>query len=109
MLAYIDDVYVNESIMSAEHVRAKLAKYRLMCKDPECLKYWACILRLEVWQEYNTLHARKCNPNCPLCHGCGKLVEYLPMCGWLHVVTRFMKRQANDGMTKLITSPSSRW
>lgn len=31
--AYIDNVYVSESIASAEHVRAKLAEYGLMSKD----------------------------------------------------------------------------
>lgn len=55
ILAYIDDVYVNESIMFAEHVRAKSAEYRLMCKVPEHLKNGACLLGMEVCRECNTL------------------------------------------------------
>lgn len=55
MLAYFDDVYVKESIMSTEHVQVKLAEYRPMCKELEHLKDGACMLRLLVIQEHNTL------------------------------------------------------
>lgn len=54
-LVYIDDVYVNESIMSAAHVRTKLAEYRLICRDPDHLKDEAHILELEVWDGNMTL------------------------------------------------------
>lgn len=36
--ASVDDVYVNTSIIFAEHVRVKLVQYGMMCKDPEHLK-----------------------------------------------------------------------
>lgn len=52
---YIDDVYVNESILSAEYVRAKLAPYGLMYKHPECMRDGARVLGLEVLEECNTL------------------------------------------------------
>lgn len=55
ILTYIDDVYVNENIMFAEHVRAKLAEYRLMCKVPEHLKNGTCMLGTEVCRECNSL------------------------------------------------------
>ena len=33
--AYFDDIYVNEDIVSSLHVKAKLAQFGLICKDPE--------------------------------------------------------------------------
>lgn len=62
MLAYFD-VYVKESIMSTEQVWVKLAEYRPMCKELEHLKDGACMLRLLVIQEHNTvMNTWKCDP-----------------------------------------------
>lgn len=47
-LTYTDNVYVSESILSAEHVRVKLVVYGVMYKDPKCLKDGAHILELEI-------------------------------------------------------------
>ena len=36
--AYIDDIYVNEDVVPATHVREHLAQFGLKCKDPELLE-----------------------------------------------------------------------
>ena len=33
--AYIDDIYVNEDVVPAIHIREHLAQFGLKCKDPE--------------------------------------------------------------------------
>ena len=45
---YIDDIYINENVASSLHVRAKLAKFSLICKDPEHLENGVQVLGLEV-------------------------------------------------------------
>lgn len=63
MSACIDDVNV---IMSAEHVREKLAQYGMMCKNPEHLKGGARVPGVEVCGERKTAaDARKRDPKCP--------------------------------------------
>lgn len=47
---YIDDIYVNESIMSADEVKEKLESFGLSSKDLKCLKAGTLVLGLEVWQ-----------------------------------------------------------
>ena len=37
-LSYIDDVYINEGVVSADKVKEHLEKYGLTCKAPEWLK-----------------------------------------------------------------------
>ena len=42
---HLDDIYVNEDIMSSLHVNSKLAQFGLICKEPERLEdgtsvYW---------------------------------------------------------------------
>ena len=46
--AYFDDIYVNEDIMSSLHLKAKLAQFGLICKDPERLEDRARVLGLDI-------------------------------------------------------------
>ena len=50
--AYLDDIYVNEDIMSSLHVKVKLAQFGLICKNPERLEDGACVLGLDVHQHF---------------------------------------------------------
>ena len=102
--AYIDDVYINESVVSATCVKQHLDDFGLASKDPEQLKNGARVLGLQVWGERNTLHWRRGNevPTMPrtvtrrsVFSLCGKLVGHLPVCGWLRVATAFIKRRAS--------------
>ena len=55
MSSYIDDIYVNEEVISAAEVKVKLESFGLTCKDPECLKHGAKVLGLKVCGECDTL------------------------------------------------------
>ena len=46
--AHLDDIYVNEDIVSSLHVKAKLAQFGLMCKEPERLEDGTRVLGLDV-------------------------------------------------------------
>ena len=59
MSPYIDDIYVNEEIQSADEVKAKLESFGLACKDPERLKHKAKLLGLTVWGEHDTLRWKR--------------------------------------------------
>ena len=49
MSSYIDDIYVNEEVISADEVKAKSESFGLTCKASECLKDGAKVLGLKVW------------------------------------------------------------
>ena len=57
--SYIDDIYVNEKIISADEVKAKLEYFGLTCKDSERLKHRAKALGLKVWGERDTLRWKR--------------------------------------------------
>ena len=58
-LAYINDIYVNEDVMSADKVKRKLETFGLTSKDPKRLKNGATVLGLEVWGEHGTLRWKR--------------------------------------------------
>ena len=39
--SYVDDIFVNEEIMSANIIKMKVESFGLTCKDSKHLKYWA--------------------------------------------------------------------
>ena len=53
--AYINDIYVNEDVMPATHIREHLARFGLECKDPERLEDGAQVLVLVVAMEHSKL------------------------------------------------------
>lgn len=53
--AYIDDIYANESIMSANEVKEKLKSFKLISKVPKCQIDQTRVLGLEVWVEPDKL------------------------------------------------------
>ena len=59
--AYIDDVYVDESIVPAACVKEHLCSFGLLSKEPERLQDGARVLGLQVWQEDNSLYWRRGN------------------------------------------------
>ena len=101
---YVDDIYVNNDIVSAERVRNHLSCFGLLCKPPESVADGARVLGLWVWGEGKTLRWRRCNdmPEIPSVLSrrsvfslCGKLVSHLPVCGWLRPAVALIKRRAN--------------
>ena len=54
--AYIDDVYVDESIVPAARVKEHLCSFGLLSKEPERLQDGARVFGLQVWGEDNSLY-----------------------------------------------------
>ena len=103
--AYIDDILVNENVVTAERVRQHLARYGLTSKAPEHIVDGARVLGLRVWGEGSGLHWRRDNKvgDVPreltrrsVFSYCGKLLGHFPVCGWLRVAVAFMKRKINN-------------
>ena len=101
---YLDDIFVNENVASAQRVEHHLSKFGLTCKPAQRLADGARVLGLDVWGEPGMLLWKRCNSIGETPHVltkrsvfscCGKLVGHLPVCGWLHVATAFIKRRAN--------------
>ncbi|KFD46672.1 hypothetical protein M513_12440 [Trichuris suis] len=108
--AYLDDILIDESVVSAQAVSTHLAQYGLESKAPEHVREGARVLGLQVWGERNTLQwKRGSENNVPptqltrrsVFSYCGELMGHYPVCGWLRVATAFIKREANR--------VSSRW
>ena len=87
--SYIDDIYVNEDIVSANEVKTKLESFGLTYKDSEHLKHRAKMLGLKVWVERDTLCWKQGTaiPESPaemtqhtFFTICGKLMDHLPVC-----------------------------
>ena len=102
--AYLDDIYVNEDVVSSSRVRSQLAKFGLICKDPERLEDGTRVLGLNIRQERGTLKWQRGTavPEVPdvftrraVFSLCGKLVGHLPVCGWTHAATGTIKRRAS--------------
>ena len=49
MSVYIDDINMNEEIVSVDEVMAKLESFGLTYKDPEHLKHGAKVLGFKIW------------------------------------------------------------
>ena len=105
---YIDDVYVNESIVPVARVKEHLCSFVLPSKEPERLQDGVRVLGLQVWGEDNSLYWRRGNkiPYMPrvvtrrnVFSLCGKLVGHLPVGGWLRVAVAFIKRRTSDVTT----------
>ena len=103
--AYIDDIFINEDVVTASYVKAHLESFGLTSKPPERLVDGARVLGLRVWGEQGGLFWKRDNviaevPNeltrRSVFSYCGKLVGHYPVCGWLRVATSFIKRRAND-------------
>ena len=102
--SYIDDVYVNEDVVSADAVREHLERFGLSSKAPERLIDGARVLGIRVEESGGELRWRRDNEfgevpekltRRSVFSLCGKLVGHLPVCGWLRVATAYIKRRAN--------------
>ena len=102
--SYLDDIFVNEDVVSVQCVENHLLRYGLECKPAERVADGARVLGLEVWGERGELHWKRNNtfgevPDTltrrSVFSFCGKLTGHLPVCGWLRVATAFMQRKAN--------------
>jgi hypothetical protein len=102
---YIDDIIVNEDIVSVAHVKNHLQKFGLLSKEPENL-ISARVLGLRV-QESNQGYLRWCRDSelpkvssevtkRELYSICGKYVGHYPVAKWLRVACSYLKREVNS-------------
>lgn len=102
---YIDDIWVDESIVSAEQVRKLLLVYGLTAKDPVSLAN-SRVLGLRVvkgqdnrfkWFRDGKLPVLSDAPTKrELFSVFGKLTGHYPVAGWLRVACSYIKRQTNE-------------
>ncbi|XP_003381672.1 conserved hypothetical protein [Trichinella spiralis] len=95
--AYIDDILVNESVVSVHRVKRHLAHYGLTCKTHERVAHGVHLLGLkrdnDVGVAADELTRRS------VFSYCSKLVGHFPVCGWLRIAATYIKRKANDATT----------
>ena len=105
--SYIDNIFVNEGILSAQAVKEHFESFGLTCKEPERLPDGAKVLGLRVSGSEEGLHWRR-GGNIPgvlsnvtrqsVFSVCGKLVGHYSVCGWLRVAVAVVaiKRHATS-------------
>ncbi|CDW57598.1 hypothetical protein TTRE_0000589001 [Trichuris trichiura] len=107
--AYIDDIFVNEDVASADSVKSQLAKYGLSCKPLERLANGVRVLGLKVWEEQNkTMWSGGHEVGEPpkkltwrtVFSYCGETVGHYPVCGWLRTATALIKRETNNATSR---------
>ena len=105
VLPYVDDLCVNEDVVSAEQVVSHFAKYGLDCKAPERAADGARLLGLRVrtgaggvlsWARDNAVGTPPVDvTRRTVFSWCGRLVAHLPVCGWLRPAVAWLKRRVN--------------
>ena len=104
VLPYVDDLLVNEDLVSAEQVAAHFAAFGLECKQPARAADGARLLGLRVQPVNGQLQWTRDNPvDSPptrvtrrtVFAWCGRLVAHLPMGGWLRPAVAWLKRRVN--------------
>ena len=103
--SYIDDLSIDERIISAEAVASHLSSFGLECKPPIRLTDGGRALGLRVSGRKDCLRWTRDNDigevKQPLTRRnvfslCGRLTGHLPVCGWLRPAASYIKRCANE-------------
>ena len=101
--SYIDDIIVNEDVVSSERVRQHLARFGLDAKESEPLD-GGRVLGLRVanrdgvmmWKRDNVLTPLESNPTRRQVFSyCGRLIGHFPVASWLRPACSFIKRATN--------------
>ena len=93
MSAYTDNIFINESFVSAVYVQQHILDYSLVCKNPERLRNKTNIICLQVWRENGSLW-RKWGGQVLEVPNMVTLVGHSPLCGKLRLAT-VSKHQAS--------------
>jgi hypothetical protein len=101
--SYIDDIIVNEDVVSSEKVVSHLRNYGLECKPAEPLIGGRVLgLRISVeddeivWRRDNALHVpEQTLTKTEVFSICGKLIGHYPVANWLRPACSFIKRRTN--------------
>lgn len=104
---YLDDILVNNDVVSPECVEKHLHDYGLKVKPSQSLQQGARILGLQVELSNEKLYWKRANqiPSAPdlnnnfsrreLFSLCGQLVGHYPVANWLRVACGYVKRSSN--------------
>lgn len=101
--SYIDDILVDETVVTATEVVEHLTKFGLATKSPEPLEGGAALgLKLKrdrsgelIFQRGNDIpEVGDMLSRRELFSACGKLVGHYPIAGWLRVACSYVKRRA---------------
>ena len=104
VLPYVDDLCVNEDIVSAERVIQHFANFGLQCKPPERVSDGTRLLGLRVQPGRDGLRWARDNAVGPpptaltrrsVFSWGGRAVAHLPVCGWLRPAVAWLKRRVN--------------
>ena len=101
---YIDDIWVNEEVVSADCVRKHLLQFGLITKDPVSIDN-ARVLGLRVTTNSTGQLTWSRDAELPVVGNqltkrglfslCGKLLGHYPVAGWLRVACSYIKRLSN--------------
>ncbi|XP_065657969.1 uncharacterized protein LOC136082494 [Hydra vulgaris] len=102
--AYVDDIYVDESVVSLVYVKRHFLKYGLESKEGEQIGndgvrvLGLCVRKVGnklMWSRGNRVDAISQKLTRRVVFSiCGQLVGHLPVCGWLRVICSLLKREA---------------
>ena len=101
--AYVDNIFINESLVPASRIQQHFLDYGLVSKDLVRLREGARVLGLQVWEKDGILRWKWGSQIPEIPDGltrqcvfslCRKLVCHIPVCGWLRVAVAFIKRLA---------------
>jgi hypothetical protein len=101
--SYVDDIIVNNDLVSNEQVMKLLERYGLEPKEPESLE-GGRVLGLRVHQNKEVLRWRRDNVLDPLTDQmsrrrlfswCGQMVGHFPVASWLRPACSYLKRMTN--------------
>ncbi|KAF0293263.1 hypothetical protein FJT64_008856 [Amphibalanus amphitrite] len=102
---YVDDLLVDEEVVSAERVVEHFRRFGLECKPPARAEDGARMLGLRVQPVAGELQwSRDCAVVPPpevvtrraVFAWCGRLVAHFPVCGWLRPAAAWVKRHVNQ-------------
>ncbi|XP_065668044.1 uncharacterized protein LOC136088283 [Hydra vulgaris] len=102
--AYVDDIFVDESVVSLDFVKRHFLKYGLESKEGEQIGndgvrvLGLCVRKVGnklMWSRGNRVDAISQKLTRRVVFSiCGQLVGHLPVCGWLRVICSLLKRKA---------------
>ena len=104
-IPYVDDLCINEDIVTAERVMEHFSQYGLQCKPPERVRDGERLLGLQVrasggdglqWTRDNKVGSPPdVMTRRTVFSWCGRLVALVPVCGWLRPAAAWLKRRVN--------------
>ena len=114
--SYIDDIYVDNSVVLCKDVKERFENFGLQMKDPVALSE-SSVLGIQVYRPGSNLFWRRNDQNsidCPdvltkrsLFAWCGRLVAHYPVAGFLRISCSYLKRVAkawSEGWDQVLSS-----